>query len=194
MNWLYWTCNCLCCNGLVLCLSLLRLCFTSVSFVLVYYPFLLIWNTLAVWGGGPSNGPPETHQKLFGDVTYMVLLLLEPKWCFNSEFLCFDQILIELLNVISGEVFVFIWLTKWKRWWVYQKKTPCSWWEVFKDGRQASILKCHDDCFLAHFTILSQYRIRNKLSDIYGISLWLLWNSSEQNYGIHAMPLQICSE
>lgn len=50
INWLYWTCSCLCCNGRVLCLSLLCLCFQHLFlFVLVYYPFLLIQNTLAVW-------------------------------------------------------------------------------------------------------------------------------------------------
>lgn len=84
--------------------SLFYICF----FCACLLSFLANLKHSGCLGGGPSNGPPETHQKLFGDVTYMVLLLLEPKWCFNSEFLCFDQILIELLNVISGEVFVFI--------------------------------------------------------------------------------------
>lgn len=86
MNWLYWTCNCLCCNGLVLCLSLLCLSFFK---HLGFFCACLLCFLANSKHSGCLGGLATDHLKLiknYSVIKYMVLLLFEPEWCSALEF------------------------------------------------------------------------------------------------------------
>lgn len=100
MNWLYWTCNCLCCNGLVSCLSLLFVSVLNICFFCACLLSFLANSEHSGCLGEIWQWTTWNSSKVIQWFTYMVLLLFEPGWCFRIGVLIprsciFDQILLD---------------------------------------------------------------------------------------------------